>query len=217
LPETNRRPRSPLGALQQLRDSVHAQAWVFGGGRSAKRWARRIGLKAVLLFVFCCSSVLADEGEIHVFSIAHTNANKEIYNKDEFTRDGRTNLVRILRIVPRQGWMRICRFYHAGEVVGNFVVQEGETIFNTEAGTNCMSLKYGVGGEILSAMIGNQQGVLLDEFAYTNGTFSPIAGPLRHQGMKPLFYDEAKFIKEAAEAEARFKKLATGKNSPTSQ
>jgi hypothetical protein len=174
-------------------------------------------MKAILPFLFYCSSVFADEGEIRVFSIAHTNADNWVYNKDEFTRDGRTNLVRILKIVPQQGWARVCRFYHDGEVVGNFVVREGETVFNTEAGLYCVSLKYGAAGEILSARIGNKQGVILDEFAYTNSTFLPVAGPLKPQGMKPMFGDEAKFIKESAEAEARFKKQADGKGSPTSQ
>ena len=173
-------------------------------------------MKAMLyIFLFCCSSVFADEGEIRVFSIAHTNADNWVYNKDEFTRDGQTNLVRILKIVPQQGWVRVCRFYHDGEAVGNFVVREGETLFNTEAGVYSMSLKYGAAGELLSARIGDKRGVLLDEFAYTNGTFSPVAGPLKRQVMKPLFYDEAKFIKEAAEAEARLKKQATEKDSPS--
>ena len=66
-------------------------------------------------------------------------------------------------------------------------------------------------------MIGDKQGALLDEFAYTDGKFSPVAGPLRRHGMKPMFYDEAKFIKEAAEAEVRFKKQAAGKDGPTRQ
>jgi hypothetical protein len=187
----------------------------------APRLSRLLGnstfMKAILLFLFCCSSVFAEEGEIRVFSIAHTNANNWIYNKDEFTRDGRTNLVSILKVVPQQGWARVCRFYHDGEVVGNFVVHDGEMTFNTEAGIYCMSLKYGPAGEILAAKVGDKQGVLLDEFVYTNGTFCPIAGPFRVQGMKPIVYDEAKFIKEAAEAEARLKSKPAGKNGPTSQ
>jgi hypothetical protein len=179
-------------------------------------------MKAITFCLFLCCSVFADEGEIRVYSIAHTNAadiasTKDIvYTKDEFTRDGQTNLIRILK-VRREGWGKICQFYHAGQLVGNFIVEPGRTLFNTEAGIYCMSLTYGVGGEILSAMIGDQQGVLLDEFAYTNGTFLPIAGPFRHHGMKPLFYDEAKFIKEAAEAEARLKSKSAGKGAPTSQ
>ena len=172
-------------------------------------------MKTIVLFLLCCTSVFADEGEIRIFSIAHTNVDNWVYNKDEFTRDGQTNLVRILKIVPQQGWVRVCSFYHAGEVVGNFVVHEGETLFNTEAGVYCISLKYGSGGEILSARIGDKQGALLDEFAYTNGTFSPVAGPLkRNQAMKTFFADEAKFIKEAAEAE---KEQATGKDRRTGQ
>jgi hypothetical protein len=174
-------------------------------------------MKAGFLFLCCCLSIFADEGKIRVFSIAHTNADNSVYTRDEFTRDGRTNLVRFLRIVPQQGWIQVCRFYYDSEVVGNFVVQEGESVFNTEPGTNCMSLKYGPAGEILAARIGDKNGQLLDEFVYTNGTFSPVAGTLKTGGMKPKFYSEAKFAKEAAEAEARFKNKAVGKPAPTSQ
>jgi hypothetical protein len=50
---------------------------------------------------------------------------------------------------------------------------------------------------------------------YTNGTFSPVPGPLRRNGgMKILFSDEAKFIKEAKESEARFKKQAGTERQP---
>jgi hypothetical protein len=184
-------------------------------------WAIEPFMKAILVLLVCCSSVIAGEGEIRVFSSAHTNANNSVYNKDEFTRDGRTNLVRILKIVPPQ-WNLACRFYHNGEVVGNFVVgnfvgKPGEVLFNTEAGAYCMSLKYGPAGEILTAQIGDKQGLLLDAFTYTNGTFSPLPGPLRRQGMKPAFGDEAKFIKEAAGAEARLKRQTAELDSPTSR
>jgi hypothetical protein len=40
LPETNRRHASPLGARREFRVWFHAHASVFGGGRSAKRYAR---------------------------------------------------------------------------------------------------------------------------------------------------------------------------------
>ena len=169
-----------------------------------------------IIFLLSCASVLASEGDIRVFSIDHTNAEHEIYAKDEFTRDGQTNLIRVFQARPGD-WRKVCRFYHAGRLVGNFVFWPGQALFNSEAGVYCMSLKYGPAGEILSAQIGDSEGVLLDEFVFTNGTFSPVTGPLRHQGMKPGFGDETKFIKEASEAEARFNKHATGKDGPTSQ
>jgi hypothetical protein len=91
-------------------------------------------------------------------------------------------------------------------------------VFNSEAGLYCTSLKYGPAGEIRSVRIGDQQGVLLDEFTFTNGNFCPIEGPLRQNGlMKPKFADESKFIREAAESEARFKKQAAGKDGPKGQ
>ena len=173
-------------------------------------------MKAIIAFSLCCASVLADEGDIRVFSVAHTNSADIVYAKDEFTRGGQTNLVRIFKM-SRQDWFRVCFFYHAGEVVGTYFVDQGKRIFNTEAGIYCTSVNYGPAGEIRSAMIGDKQGRLLDEFAYTNGTFSPVAGPLRFRAMKPRFYDEDKFIKERAEAEGRLKSKPGGKDGPTSQ
>jgi hypothetical protein len=180
-------------------------------------------MKVIALYLILCWSVLADEGEIRVYSIAHTNAadvasTKDIvYTKDEFTRDGQTNLIRILKVRP-EGWAKICHFYHGGHLVGNFTVMSGQTRFNTEPGAYCMSLTFGPAGEILAAYIGDSRGVPLDRFTFTNDNFSPVPGPLRWtQAMKPLFYDEAKFIKEAAEAEARLKSKSSGQDGPTSR
>ena len=195
----------------------------FGPARLHAGLGRHIIMKAITLCLFLCCSVLADEGDVRVYSIAHTNAadvasTKDIvYTRDEFTRGGQTHLIRILK-VRREGWGKICHFYHAGQLVGNFTVMQGQTLFNTEAGIYCMSLTYGPAGEILAACIGDSRGVLLDEFTFTNGNFSPVPGPLRKtQAMKPLFGDEAKFIKEAAEAEARLKSKSAGKDGPTTQ
>jgi hypothetical protein len=78
-----------------------------------------------------------------------------------------------------------------------------------------MGLKYGPAGEIQCIRVGDKTGWILDEFRYTNGTFSPVPGPLRRNGgMKILFSDEAKFIKEAKESEARFKKQAGTERQP---
>jgi hypothetical protein len=47
LPETNRRPVSAPDAGRQFRRAVHAQASVFGGGRSAKRSAESRAIEKV--------------------------------------------------------------------------------------------------------------------------------------------------------------------------
>lgn len=153
-------------------------------------------MKPIIILLLSYASVLASEGDIHVFSLAHTNSENSFYTKDEFTRDGQTNLIRILK-VNREGWSRIFRFYHAGQLVGNFVAMgnsvDGESIFNTEAGLYCMSLKYGPAGEIRSARIGDKNGVLLDEFSYSKGVFLPVEkaaierANAKGEHMKPLF------------------------------
>jgi hypothetical protein len=175
-------------------------------------------MKTIITLLLSCASVLATDTDIRVVSTSRTNIEAAAgTRKDIFTRGGQTNLVSLTRM-NSDGVVRICRFYHAGQLVGNFVALPEESIFNTEAGPYCMSLKYGPAGEIRSARIGDKQGVLLDEFIFTNGNFCPIEGPLRQNvSMKPKFYDESKFIRETAESEARFKKQATGKDGPTNQ
>ena len=76
--------------------------------RNRDRWAdtKFETMKSIIILVLSCLSVLASEGDIRVFSVAHTNAPNNVYAKDEFTRDGQTNLVVILKVAP-QGWARI--------------------------------------------------------------------------------------------------------------
>lgn len=147
-------------------------------------------MKILIISLLACASVLGAETDLRVISTAQTNAEKIVVAKDTFTRDGQTNLIRITKIAGG-AVLRICHFYHAGQVVGNFVELPEESTFNTEASPFCMSLKYGPAGEIRSARIGDKEGRLLDEFTYANGVFSPVAGPLRQNGlMKPKFGSE---------------------------
>ncbi len=143
---------------------------------------------ALVALLMGCVSVFGADSDVHVFTHAVTNGPAgSVYREDVFTRDGRTNLVRVLKR-NSQSVMWVYRFYHAGQLVGNFVVFPEESIFNTEASPYCMSLKYGPAGELRSAKIGDKQGLLLDEFYYTNGVFAPVLGPLRQVGlMKPKF------------------------------
>ena len=92
--------------------------------------------------------------------------------------------------------MCLHQFYHKGQWVGNFMRTEPDPetpIFNTEAGVYCMSLKFGSYGGVLSASIGDRNGVLLDEFRYTNGVFYPVANAVldrahaKGEHMKPVF------------------------------
>lgn len=156
-----------------------------------------MNMKAIItLFLLSCASVVAQEDDIHIYSAAHTNADHVVYARDEFTRDGQTNLIRIFKSTP-QGWSKIFHFYSDRQLVGSFVSMgnsvDSESTFNTEAGPYCMSLNYGAIGEIRSAKVGNKQGVLLDQFSYANGTFTPVEKPVieranaKGEHMKPQF------------------------------
>jgi hypothetical protein len=158
-----------------------------------RRCATSPFMKTFTMLLLACASVFGAESDIRIYSTTGTNAEMAIaYTKDAFTRDGETNLIRIIKTGP-SGVLRIHRFYHAGQVVGNFVAFAQESTFNTEATPYCMSLKYGPSGEIRSATIGDREGVLLDEFAYTNGVFSPVERAVierenaKGEHMKPMF------------------------------
>lgn len=155
----------------------------------------RKSMKSLITLLLACAPLFGAETDLRVFSTAGTNAVGS-YAKDVFTRGGQTNLMRVKEVGPK-GVIWIHRFYHAGQLVGNFVsFVDKESTFNTEATSYCMSLRYGPTGEILSAKIGDRNGRLLDAFSYTNGVFTPVdralierehdVGPL----MKPKFSPE---------------------------
>ena len=159
--------------------------------RRSNGWATWHVMKILIIFLLGCASALGAETDIRVITTTGTNAEIALtFTEDVFTRDGQTNLIRVTKIKDR-AVLRIYRFYYAGQLVGNFVAFPKESTFNTEVGLYCMSLKYGPSGEIRSARIGDQAGMLLDEFSYTNGVFAPVEGPLRRSGlMKPKFAPE---------------------------
>lgn len=158
-------------------------------------WASNT-MKAIITLLFSCASIWAAETELRVASTAGTNVESAVaWTRDVFTRDGQTNLVRTTKVTPR-GVTQVAHFYHAGQLVGNFLSMEADPespTFNTETGPYCMSLNFWSSGAIRSAQIGDKSGVLLDEFTYTNGVFSPAERAIiereRAKGkhMKPKF------------------------------
>jgi len=155
------------------------------------RWATCQAMKGLIIFLLSCTSLIGAENDVRVFTTSTTNAeNGLVYTKDVFTRNGQTNLVRVTKIVAGK-ISRIYRFWHAGQVVGNYLAFPEGGAFNTESGPYCMSLKFEPSGEILSVRLGDKDGLLLDEFRCTNGVISPIDGPLRKVGlMKPKFAED---------------------------
>jgi hypothetical protein len=147
-----------------------------------------------------CVSALGAENDIHVFTLTKTNAQARWSStRDVFTRDGQTNLIRFTSVSAGKVWS-YCHFYHAGQLVANFVADSTSSCFNTEASPYCVSLRYSQSGRITSAAIGTKDGVYLDEFSYSNSVFAPVPGPIvRDGGMKPKFADWADFPKPKAD------------------
>jgi len=147
--------------------------------------------KFLMLMLVYSPAVFAGDIGLTIVSVLQTNAQTgRVYGREVFTRNGQTNLIRITKGETAANTSRIYHFYHAGRLVANFISgpNQSASVFNTEAGPYCVSLRFGPSGEIQSARIGDRDGVLLDEFIYANGLFSPLEGPLILDGrMKPQF------------------------------
>ncbi len=165
----------------------------------ARRWANARAMKTFIILMLLCVSALGAETDIHVFTLTKTNAEARWFStRDVFTRDGQTNLIRFTNVTKGQVWW-VHHFYHAGQLVANFVADSTSSRFNTEVSPYCVSLSYSESGRIKSAAIGTKEGVYLDEFSYSNNVFAPVPGPIvRDGGMKPKFADWADFPKRKA-------------------
>src|SRR5579859_3543330 len=123
----------------------------------AECWANFHVMKIFIIFLFSCAGLFGAETGIRVVSMGQTNVGyMGVYAKDVFTRDGQTNLIHITKIDATGAVLQIYHFYHAGQLVGNFVAFPDDHTFNTEAAPYCMSLKFGPTGEIRSARIGDK-------------------------------------------------------------
>ena len=156
-------------------------------------------MKTCIVLMLLCVSALGADTDVHVLTLTKTNAEAGwVSTRDVFTRDGQTNLIRITNVLAGQVWW-VYHFYHAGQLVANFVADSTSSRFNTEASPYCVSLTYSQSGRIESAAIGSKDGVYLDEFSYTNGVFAPVPGPFVRDGlMKPKFAEQAEFPKRKA-------------------
>src|ERR1044071_9536125 len=93
-------------------------------------------MKTFIVFLLSCAAVFGADRGIHVVSVAKTNAeNASITTKDFYTRDGLTNLVRHTKTKAGVVQIRIHRFYHAGNLLGDFVAMPDSSGLTTEAGT----------------------------------------------------------------------------------
>ena len=132
-------------------------------------------MRTFIVFLLSCASVFGADTGVQVVTTAKTNAETaSIYTTDIFTRDGQTNLVRTAKTKAGTLQIRIQRFYHAGELIGDYVATKDSSGFTTESGIPySVSFEFWPSKDIRSAVIGTKDGTVLDAFMATNGVFYP--------------------------------------------
>lgn len=133
-------------------------------------------MKSFIILLLSCSLVLGGDTGICVITTAKTHTETaSISTKEIFTRDGQTNLVRNTKTKAGMVQIRIHRFYHNGQLIGDFVAMPDSSGCTTEANTPySVSFEFGRSLEVKSAVIGTKDGVVVDAFTCTNGLFSPM-------------------------------------------
>jgi hypothetical protein len=132
-------------------------------------------MRAFIIFLLSCASVLGADSDIHVATTVHTNDSGRVSTKEVFTRGGQTNLVRNTATKAGVVQIQLHRFYHAGSLVGEFVAMPDSSGLSTEAGTPySVSLECDAARNPKSVLIGTKNGDVVDAFSYTNGVFVPV-------------------------------------------
>jgi len=130
-------------------------------------------MKALILLIVSCASVLGADLGIRVASTVKTNDAGSVSTKDVFTRDGQTNLVRNTKTTAGIVEIRVHRFYYQGLLVGDFIAFPESSSCTSKAGSPySLGFQFGLTNEVKSAAI-TKDGVLLDAFMATNGVFYP--------------------------------------------
>jgi len=141
-------------------------------------------MRAFILFLLSCVSVLGADGDIQVYTTATTITKTASVVQEVYTRDGQTNLVRRTDTEAGVVRFRIHQFYHAGTAVGQYVAVPQGSSFTTEAGTPYrMSLECDASRNPQSLIIGTKDVLMLDRFTCTNGVFSPVQSSLIHTNL----------------------------------
>jgi hypothetical protein len=130
---------------------------------------------AFIVLLLSGAATLGSDGGIKVLTTAKTNAvSGTVLTRDVFTRAGQTNLVRSARSKGSVVDSATHRFYHSGDLVGEFATMPGCSYFTTKAGSPySVSFMFGPSNETQSAWIRTKDNVIVDVFNYTNGMFSP--------------------------------------------
>lgn len=140
-----------------------------------RRWTNSHTMKAFIILVLSCASVVGADTGVRVITTVRTNESGSISTKDIFTRDGQTNLVRSTSTKDGVVQIRFHRFYHGGSLVGNYYyfATQDSSAFITEAGIPySLSFEFGPSNQLTSAVI-NKDRMIVDAFSCTNGLFYP--------------------------------------------
>jgi hypothetical protein len=133
-------------------------------------------MKPLVAFFLFCAPVFAADSGIKVDTATNKDAETErISTKDVFRRDGQTILMRDTTTKAGILQCRIHRFYHAGSLVGSFTAVPHSAGFVTEPESPySISLEFDAHSNVLSAVIGTKDGLILDIFTCSKGVFSPV-------------------------------------------
>ena len=131
-------------------------------------------MRAFIVFLLSCASVLGADTDLRLISTAKTNVETaSVYTTDVFTRNGQTNLVRTTKTKAGKLQIRIQKFYHDGLRVGAYVASRDSSGFSVEPGCPySVTVEFWPSKDIRSVVFGTN-GVVMDAFMATNGVFYP--------------------------------------------
>ena len=136
-------------------------------------------MRAFIVLLLSCTSVIAADTGVRAVSIVSTNAETGVvYTTETFTRDGQTNLVRVTKRVGAEVAARSQKFYHDGEMVAVFMYwthPNWESFTTTESSSYSVGLDFSATRDIESLIITRKRGSVLDGFSCTNGVFYPVS------------------------------------------
>lgn len=133
-------------------------------------------MKAIIGCLLCCLSVFAaDTNEIRVFTkTVGKDGAGNLITSEEFTRNGQTNLIRIIGVKDGVTNSIAHNFYHQGVYLGRYSRGSGYTFINTAVGAPyVLAFVLDSSNQVRAASVMATNYVILDSFTCTNGIFYP--------------------------------------------
>lgn len=130
-------------------------------------------LRAIILLMLSCASLVAADTGVRSFSSVSTNSETgAVLMTETFTRGGQTNLIRFTKNLRGEVVYRTQKFCHRGEMVALFTFREGIESFHTLPNTPYhVDVEFLPSKDVRCLMI--QGRGYLDAFYPTNGVYYP--------------------------------------------